>query len=121
MFLTRSGKNRQAGGLGGPAGPLGAEGPVTSGAVATETDQVSAGRFVVGVPSGCCPKGLVVVVTRETAAGTFSLVCTSVRAVSEDGVRAARWDAGLDGAEPLEVRLLAQKAISSQVSWARTA
>ena len=85
MFLTRSGKNRQAGGLGGPAGPLGAEGPVTSGAVATETDQVSAGRFVVGVPSGCCPKGLVGVVTRETAAGTFSLVCTSVRAVSEDG------------------------------------
>ena len=41
---------------------------------------------MVGVPSGCCPKGLVIVVTRETAAGTFSLVCTSVRAVSEDGV-----------------------------------
>ena len=76
---------------------------------------------MVGVPSGCCPKGLVVVVTRETAAGTPCLICTGVRAVSEDGVRAARWDAGLDGAEPLEVRLLAQKAISSQLSWSRIA
>lgn len=50
MFLTRSGKNRQAGGLGGLASPLGAEGPVTSGAVATETTQVNLGRFVVGLP-----------------------------------------------------------------------
>lgn len=44
--------------------------------------------------SGCRPKGLVVVVTRETAAGTFSLVCTSVRAVSEDG--AEQWDVMLE-------------------------
>jgi len=50
VFLTRSGKNRQAGGLGGLASPLGAEGPVTSGAVATETTQVTLGRFVVGLP-----------------------------------------------------------------------
>jgi len=44
--------------------------------------------------SRCCPKGLVIVVTREKAAGTFSLVCTSVRAVSEDG--AEQWDVMLE-------------------------
>ena len=83
MFLTRSGKNTQAGVLGAGKPPRGRR--------PRNIRRVSDGEPLAGdakavswwaCQNRCCPKGLVVVVTRETAAGTFSLVCTGVRAVS---------------------------------------
>ena len=72
----------------GPAGRFRAEGPCHPIRRVSDGEPLSSDAKAVSwwaCQSGCRPKGLVVVVTRETAAGTFSLVCTSVRAVSEDG------------------------------------
>ncbi|MFA5505897.1 MAG: hypothetical protein WC314_07115 [Vulcanimicrobiota bacterium] len=56
---------------------------------------------------------LFAVVTRETADGTPGLVCTNVDAMSDQGLGALEWVTEQDGAFPLTVRLLPQKAISS--------
>ncbi len=72
----------------GPAGRFRAEGPCHPIRRVSDGEPLSSDAKAVSwwaCQSGCRPKGLVVVVTRETAAGTFSLVCTSVRAVSEGG------------------------------------